>query len=503
MATRVEHRRHARRSSCRPDQRQDLHLHRDRDQRRRRQLRVDRVRVRGPGDRPERAGPADATPAAPRSSVTFSAPVDGGSTITGYTASCTSSNGGAAGSNTGGDVADRRVQRSPTARRTRARCTRPTPTATAPTSAASARDDADDGSGRARRRPRSTRGNAPDRRSRSRAPANDGSPITGYTANCTSTDGGTSGSNTGAIVADRRDRPRPTARPTRARSSRPTASATAPRRPRRLGDPAHRSRRTGRAHRRRSRQRRSIAVTFSHRPTVAATITGYTASCTSSDGGAAGSNTGGSSPITVQRPHQRQDVHLHGQRHQRRRRQLAASSASSRPSFRQPSRRARATVDDVGNGQISVTFAAPSNGGSTITGYTASCTSSDGGAPGPNTGATSPITVIGSPTARPTPAPSSRPTAKGTAPRRRVGHGRAARFPTRPPRRRSPSATADLGERSSRRSTTAPRSPATPRPARRATAARRARHGPTHRSGRRPHQRQDLHLHGRRHERRR
>ncbi len=48
----------------------------------------------------------------------------------------------------------------------------------------------------------------------------------------------------------------------------------------------------------------------------------------------------------------------------------------------------------AGNAQISVGFTAPgSNGGATITGYTATCTSSDGGAAGANTGSTSPIVV--------------------------------------------------------------------------------------------------------------
>src|SRR4029079_12645121 len=46
-----------------------------------------------------------------------------------------------------------------------------------------------------------------------------------------------------------------------------------------------------------------------------------------------------------------------------------------------------------GNALISVAFVAPANNGNAITGYSASCTSSDGGASGSNTGATSPIVV--------------------------------------------------------------------------------------------------------------
>ena len=46
-----------------------------------------------------------------------------------------------------------------------------------------------------------------------------------------------------------------------------------------------------------------------------------------------------------------------------------------------------------GNAQLTVAFVAPADGSSAITGYTANCTSSNGGAAGSNTGATSPIVV--------------------------------------------------------------------------------------------------------------
>lgn len=49
-----------------------------------------------------------------------------------------------------------------------------------------------------------------------------------------------------------------------------------------------------------------------------------------------------------------------------------------------------------GNASASVAFTAPSsNGGATITGYTATCISSDGGASGAGTGTSSPISVTG------------------------------------------------------------------------------------------------------------
>ena len=48
-----------------------------------------------------------------------------------------------------------------------------------------------------------------------------------------------------------------------------------------------------------------------------------------------------------------------------------------------------------GNAQISVSFTAPFDGGSPITGYTADCVSSNGGSPGSQDGATSPILVTG------------------------------------------------------------------------------------------------------------
>jgi hypothetical protein len=54
----------------------------------------------------------------------------------------------------------------------------------------------------------------------------------------------------------------------------------------------------------------------------------------------------------------------------------------------------------VANGQLRVTFTAGASHGSAITGYTVTCTSSDGGLTGTQTGSASPITVTGLTTAR-------------------------------------------------------------------------------------------------------
>ena len=54
----------------------------------------------------------------------------------------------------------------------------------------------------------------------------------------------------------------------------------------------------------------------------------------------------------------------------------------------------------VASGQLRVTFTAGANNGAAITGYTATCTSSNGGVTGTQSGAASPITVTGLTTAK-------------------------------------------------------------------------------------------------------
>ena len=205
------------------------------------------------------------------------------------------------------------------------------------------------------------------------------------------------------------------------------------------------------------------------------TITSYTATCTSSDGGAPGSSSDVASPITVGALIERQDLHVHRRRDERRRDQWRVGGVErgdprdrARPAGRadgdrgrrpdqrrvQPAREQRWQRDhelrrDVARRR---TAATPGSEHRRVPRRSSS---------------------PGSPTATPTRAPSSRPTATA---RRIVGRvdTRSCR-PRCPTRRRQP--TVVPGNAQIAVTFTAPaqqrqrRSPATPRRARRATAA--------------------------------
>ena len=126
-----------------------------------------------------------------------------------------------------------------------------------------------------------------------------------------------------------------------------------------------------------------------------APITGYTASCTSSDGGVAKTVNGTVSPILVTGLTNSKTYTCTV---------LAKNAVRSGPFRVLVGRRvaggAGCTVGGVGDPertrQIGVAFAAPaSDGGAPITGYTASCTSSDGGVAKTVNGTGSPILVTG------------------------------------------------------------------------------------------------------------
>ena len=74
----------------------------------------------------------------------------------------------------------------------------------------------------------------------------------------------------------------------------------------------------------------------------------------------------------------------------------AVTLGSALPAFADdptaPDAPAQPTVTQITN-TLSVAFVAPADGGSEMTGYTAECTSSDGGTPASNTGVDTPIVV--------------------------------------------------------------------------------------------------------------
>ncbi len=119
-------------------------------------------------------------------------------------------------------------------------------------------------------------------------------------------------------------------------------------------------------------------------------ITSYTATCTSSDGGLLGSVAGPASPIAVPGTIGKTYTCI----------VVADNGAPSAPSpdslpvvvIAAPAAPAQPTVSQ-GNALIQVGFVAPANNGAAITGYTATCTSSNGGTLGALGGASSPLAV--------------------------------------------------------------------------------------------------------------
>ncbi len=321
--------------------------------------------------------------------VTFVAPADGGSAITGYTAACSSSDGGAAGS-VGGLASPVTVTGL-----TNAKTYTCTVFATnadgdgpvSPASAAVVPSTVPD----APAQPSVVAGNATVVVTFV-APADGGSAITGYTAACSSSDGGAAGSVGGAsspitvtgltnaktytctVFATNGNGPGATS---------PASAAVV------LGTvpdaPVQPSVVAGNA---------SVVVTFVAPADGGSAITGYTAACSSSDGGAAGSVGGASSPITVT-----------GLTNAKTYTCTVFATNGNGPGATSPASAAvvLGTVPDApvqpsvvaGNASVVVTFVAPADGGSVITGYTAACSSSDGGAAGSVGGASSPITVTG------------------------------------------------------------------------------------------------------------
>ncbi len=321
--------------------------------------------------------------------VTFSAPFNGGSPITGFTASCTSSDGGAPG--TMSDVASPITVTGLT--------TNKTYTCTVLASNVN-------GNG-----PASVPSVAVLLNALPSAPVqptvvgligsievsfvppfDGGSPLTKFTAACTSADGGAAGLgvDVSSPVTVASLTPGKTYTCTvfasNANGDGPASVASAPVTLIAVPDaPAPPSLTPGTS---------SVSVAFTPPSSDGGSpITGYTTACVSSDGGTPGTATGTSSPIVVSGLTSSKtytctvyasNVNGNG----------AVSPASAPVVVLEavPGQPAPPTVL-AGDSSISVAFVAPADGGSAITGYSTTCTSSDGGTPGTATGLTSPILV--------------------------------------------------------------------------------------------------------------
>jgi len=328
-----------------------------------------------------------AVPGNAQVTVSFTAPNNGGSAITGYGASCTSSNGGTSGNASG--AASPLVVTSLTNGKSYT-CTVAATNANG-TGAASPASLAVVPSTvpAAPAQPSVTSGNAQLTVSFT-APNNGGSAITDYGASCTSSNGGTAGAASGAaspiVVAGLTNGKSYTCTvtATNANGTGPASLASAAAIPSTVPSaPAAPTVTVGNG---------ELTVAFTAPADGGSSITRYDATCVSSDGGVTGTNSGASSPIAVGALSNAKTytcsvtaTNVNGTG------PGSPASSSAVPST-VPSAPQQPTAG-VGNGQLTVAFVPPFNGGSPITGYTASCTSSDGGAPGSVSGAGSPLVV--------------------------------------------------------------------------------------------------------------
>ena len=309
--------------------------------------------------------------------VAFTAPADHGAPITGYTASCTSSDGGAPGTHTGtaGPISVTGLTNGKTytciVTATNAAGTSPPSAASNAVVPATAPGAPTIGT--------AVHGNTSIAVAFTPPTNNGGSAVTGYTATCTSSDGGTPGTHTGttspitvgSLTNGKTYTCTVTAQNTAGTGAPSAASnavvpATVP------GAPT-----IGTA----VRGNTSIAVAFTPPASNGGSaVTGYTAACTSSNGGVTGTRTGTTSPITV-------GSLTNGKSY------TCKVTAQNAVGTGAPSAASNAVVPATVPGAptigtvtlagttASVPFTAPaSNGGSAITGYTATCTSSNGGA---------------------------------------------------------------------------------------------------------------------------
>lgn len=137
-----------------------------------------------------------------------------------------------------------------------------------------------------------------------------------------------------------------------------------------------------------------LSVSFTAHANNGALITGYTASCQSTNGGVPAVESGTSSPLLV-------SGNTTGKTYRctvtaiNSRGGGTASLATASVVVRAPAGPTGVTVVRIASGQLRTSFIAGATNGSPITSFRVTCTSSNGGIAGTATGAASPITVVG------------------------------------------------------------------------------------------------------------
>ena len=221
-------------------------------------------------------------------------------------------------------------------------------------------------------------------------PANNGAAITGYRATCTSSDGGTTKTNTATkspiSVTTLTNSKTYTCVATAANiigvsvASAPSSSFTAaatPSAPTVTGV---------------TRGPSNVAVAFTAGSNGGDAITSFKVTCASSNLGATKTATGAGSPITVLALTNAKTYTCNVAAINHVGTGTVSAASSSFVAANVPTAPKVGTLTR-GSNSVSVAFLAPANNGAVITGYSVTCTSSNGGTTQSNTGASSPIVV--------------------------------------------------------------------------------------------------------------
>ena len=186
----------------------------------------------------------------------------------------------------------------------------------------------------------------------------------------------------------------------------------------------------------------AVTVAFTPGPANGSPITGYSAQCVSTDGGANSTAAGSASPITVNDLTGNKSYHCRvsatnavgtGPRSAYGDTVVVTLTAPGAPTI---------TSSTPLAGAVRVAFTPGNTGGSPVTGYTAQCVSTDGGANNTVTGTASPITVNGLSGAKSYRCRVSATNAVGTGPR--SAYGDTVTIPTTAPGRPTVTSTTPL-----------------------------------------------------------